>query len=455
MSALNHLFSPIRIGSMTSKNRLMMSAMSINFGVDENGYVLEQLTEYIKARAKGGVGMALVGGGGIHPSGAELPDLPALWDDGCIPALEKMVAAVRPFDCRLGVQLMHGGRQTYHPEKVAPSPIPAPAVVKGIPKELTVAEIADLVAAFGDASRRCKEAGFDFIELHGAHGYLINQFLAPNANHRTDQYGGAFENRIRFLLELMADISDKCGPDFPVGIRINGEDYIDNGWDLEEALRLAPILQDNGAAYLHVSAGVYGSKQLTIPSMYVDHGCFIHLAEAVKKTVSIPVVGVGRIKSPELADRFLKEGRADVVAMGRALIADPELPNKALAGDLTAIRPCIGCCLGCIHAVLALEPGSCVVNPQVGREYLIQDDDKAKTPKTVLVAGAGPAGLAVARTAALRGHTVTVCEEKGAVGGLLRLAAIPPGRGGDQRHPRFSGPGAAAAQRGGSSQHPA
>jgi 2,4-dienoyl-CoA reductase-like NADH-dependent reductase (Old Yellow Enzyme family)/thioredoxin reductase len=428
MPILKHLFSPVQVGTMTAKNRLMMSAMSINFGVDENGYVTDQLTEYMVARARGGAGMALVGGGGIHPSGAELPDLPALWDDGCIPALKKMVEAVRPFDCRLGVQLMHGGRQTYHEEKVAPSPIPAPAVVKGIPKELTVEEIRELVAAFGDAARRCRDAGFDFIELHGAHGYLINQFLAPNANRRTDPYGGSFDNRIRFLLELMRDISKKCGPDFPVGIRINGEDYIDNGWTLDEALRLAPVLEAEGAAYLHVSAGVYGSSQLTIPSMYVKHGCFIHLAEAVKAVVSIPVVAVGRVKSPELADRILKEGRADIMAMGRALIADPDLPNKALAGDLADIRPCIGCCLGCIHAVLALEPGSCVVNPQVGREYLLETDDRAETPKTVLVVGAGPAGMAVARTAAMRGHRVTVCEEKGQVGGLLRLAAIPPGR---------------------------
>jgi 2,4-dienoyl-CoA reductase-like NADH-dependent reductase (Old Yellow Enzyme family)/ribulose 1,5-bisphosphate synthetase/thiazole synthase len=429
MTILKHLFSPIEIGRMKAKNRLLMSAMSINFGVDENNYVTDQLTGYLAARARGGAGMILVGGAGVHPTGLELPGLPALWEDGCIPAMKKMVAAVKSFDTCFGVQLMHGGRQSYHDQKVAPSPIPALAVVKGVPKELTVAEIAELVASFGDAARRCREAGFDFVEVHAAHGYLINQFLAPNSNHRKDQYGGSFENRIRFFLELLADIKAKAGGDFPVGLRINGEDYVDGGWTLNDALRLAPILEQNGADYLHVSAGVYGSKQLTIPSMYVPHGCFIHLAEAVKQTVNIPVVAVGRVKSPEMADRILKEGRADVVAMGRSLIADPMLPKKALAGELNTIRPCVGCCLGCIHAVLALEPGGCVVNPDVGREYLMDADEMAPFPKRVLVVGAGPAGLAASRKAARRGHEVTLVEEKGRVGGLLRLAARVPGRG--------------------------
>jgi 2,4-dienoyl-CoA reductase-like NADH-dependent reductase (Old Yellow Enzyme family)/thioredoxin reductase len=428
MSHLKHLFSPIQIGTMTAKNRLLMSAMSINFGVDEKGRVAEQLTEYFVARAKGGTGMMLVGGGAVHPTGLELPHLPTLWDDDCIPALQKMTEAVRPYGAKFGVQLMHGGRQSYHDQKVAPSPLPAPAVVKGIPKELTVPEIHELVKSFGDAARRCKDAGFDFLEIHGAHGYLINQFLAKNSNKRTDEYGGTFENRIRFLLELFRDIKDKTGKDFPVGIRINGNDYIKDGWGLEEALKLAKILEKEGADYLHVSAGVYGSTELTIPSMYIAHGCFVHLAEAVRKEVSVPVATVGRIKSPEFADRIIKEGKADIVALGRSLLADPEFANKAAAGNFSQIRPCIGCCLGCIHNVLQLEPGACVANPDVGREYQLKGDNKAEHPKKILVVGAGPAGLAAARMAALRGHQVTVCEETGHIGGLARLAALPPGR---------------------------
>ena len=429
MTALKHLFSPVAIGSLKAKNRILMSAMSINFGVDENGFVTDQLTRYFVARAKGGAGMMLVGGGGVHPNGVELPGLPALWDDACIPALKKMVAAIAPYDCRFGIQIMHGGRQSYHDHKVAPSAIPAPALAKGTPREMTPDEILATIASYGDAARRCRDAGFEFVEVHGAHGYLINQFLAPNSNHRTDAWGGNFDNRIRFMLAVLRDIRDKCGADFPVGIRMNGEDYIEGGWGLEEALKLAPILEKEGATYLHVSAGVYGSRQLTIPSMYVNHGCFIHLAEAVKKVVAIPVIGVGRVKHAELGDRFIREGKCDVMAMGRALIADPELPNKASADALSTVRPCIGCCLGCIHAVFQLEPGGCVVNPEVGREYLLGADDPVDQPKTVLVIGAGPAGMGAARMAAIRGHRVVLCEESVHVGGLLRLAAVPPGRG--------------------------
>lgn len=429
MGVFPNLFSPIRIGTMQAKNRVMMSAMSINFGVDEKGFVEDQLTAYFEARAKGGAGLMLVGGCAVHPTGVELPDLPKMWDDGCIAPLKKMVAVIKPFDCRFGVQLMHGGRQSYHDQKVAPSAIAAPALVKSAPRALTADEIPEMIAAFGDAARRCQKAGLDFIEIHGAHGYLLNQFLAPNANLRTDKWGGTFENRIRFFIEVFRDVKDKCGDDFPVGVRINGNDYIENGWSLDEACRLAKILEKEGAAYLHVSAGVYGSRQLTIPSMYVEQGCFTHLAEAVKKEVSIPVVAVGRIKKPQMAEEILSAKKADIIALGRSLLADPQWPNKAARNEVDFIRPCVGCCLGCIHAVFQLEPGGCVVNPDVGREHLLADPlAETGEDRSILVVGGGPAGLAAARMAALRGYRVTLCEQKEMLGGALRLASIPPGR---------------------------
>jgi 2,4-dienoyl-CoA reductase-like NADH-dependent reductase (Old Yellow Enzyme family)/thioredoxin reductase len=426
---LSHLFSPIKIKDLTVKNRLMMSAMSINFGVDEHCHVTDQLIAYFVERARGGAGMMLVGGGSVHPGGQELPDLPKMYDDSCIPGLKNMVAQVKPHGAKFGVQLMHGGRQSYLPEKVAPSAIPAPAVVKGAVRALELEEIAHLAGCFGDAARRCREAGFDFIEIHGAHGYLINQFMSPNANIRTDQYGGSFENRTRFLFEILADIQDKAGKDFSVGIRINGNDYMENGWELADTLRLAPLLQAAGAAYLHVSAGVYGSTELTIPSMYTPQGCFVHLAEAVKKTVDIAVITVGRIKDPAHADRIIKTGQADMVALGRSFLADPWYPEKARTGRSDEIRPCVGCCLGCIHAVLAKEPGGCVVNPDVGREYQAATQTRSRKKATILVAGAGPAGLAAAREFAVQGHGVLVCEQGPQSGGLLGLAAKAPGRG--------------------------
>ncbi len=429
MTDFGNLFEPLRIGKMRVDNRLLMSAMSINFGVDSKGHVTDQLIQYLAARARGGVGMLLVGGGGVHPDGLELPELPALWDDDCIVSLGRLVRQVKAGGARCGMQLMHGGRQSYHDRKVAPSAIAAPAVVKGIPRALEQDEIHMLAASFGDAARRCRDAGFDFIEVHAAHGYLINQFLSPNANRRTDAYGGSFDNRIRFVLEVLAEIKTKCGADFPVGLRINGEDYIENGWCLDDALRLAVILEARGADYLHVSAGVYGSRELTIPSMYTPHGCFAHLAAAVKQVVAIPVVAVGRIKTPRLASMIIESGKADMIALGRALLADPQWPEKVRSGRVTQIRPCIGCCLGCINAVLSLEPGGCVVNPDVGREYLLKEVTPAKHPKTVLVVGAGPAGLAAARMAAMHGHRVTICEQSPYPGGALRYAAMAPGRG--------------------------
>ncbi len=426
---LDHLFSPISLGSMQVKNRLVMPPMSLNFGVDDDGYVTEQHWEYLAQRARGGTGMITVGGGAIHPSGLDLPRMPPIWSDRFIDALSKMTKVIHQYETRLGMQLLHGGRQAYHSEKVAPSPIPALAVVKGIPRELTHDQIKELVNSYGDAAARCQKAEFDFVEIHAAHGYLITEFLAANSNQRQDEYGGCFENRIRFLIEIIENIRAKTGPTYPVGVRINGEDYVEGGWTLKDTKRIAPILEGLGIDWLHISAGIYGSMPVTIPSMYSDFACFVHLAESVKKCVSIPVIAVGRIKAPELADRLIREGRADMVAMGRAHLADPELAKKAYEGRFADIRPCIGCCKGCIERALALEEATCVMNPEVGREYILKrKKDISKSSKRILVVGAGPAGLAVSRMASLCGHHVVIVEEDSRVGGMARLASTPPGR---------------------------
>ncbi|HSO59696.1 MAG TPA: FAD-dependent oxidoreductase [Desulfobacterales bacterium] len=425
---LEHLFSPVRLGRMEVRNRLVMPPMSVNFGVDEQGFVTERHWTYLATRAMAGTGMIVVGGGAVHPDGMDLPRMPRVWDDRFIPALSRLAAEVKKHGARIGLQLLHGGRQAFHDRRVAPSPLASLAVVKGVPRELARDEIKELVACHAEAARRAREAGFDFVEIHAAHGYLISEFLAPNANQRIDDYGGSFENRTRFLLDIMAAIKARCGSDYPVGVRYNGEDYVAGGWSLSEALRLAPLLQAAGADWLHVSAGVYGSQPVTIPSMYVPFGCFAHLAEAVKQVVSIPVIAVGRIKDPLMADRLIAEGRADMVSMGRAHLADPDLAGKAAQGRLHLLRPCIGCCRGCIENVLALNEATCVMNPELGREYLLGKPKPAAVPRKILVVGAGPAGLACARLLALRGHHVVVVEERSQAGGALVYAAAPPGR---------------------------
>ena len=429
MTMLKHLFSPVRLGSLELANRLVMPPMSINFGVDEDGCVTAQHTAYLAERAKHGTGMICVGGGAVHPSGLDLPRMPRIWDDRFMASHAAMLAKLKQYNSAIGMQLLHGGRQAFHAERVAPSPLPSLGVVKGIPRELTDSDIEELISAHGDAAKRCRDAGYDFVEIHGAHGYLIAEFLAPLSNLRTDRWGGPFENRIRFLLRILEDIRNKCGPDYPVGVRYNGEDYIENGWHLDEAKRLAPLLQEAGADWLHVSAGIYGSYPVTIPSMYVESACFTHLAEAVKQEVGIPVIAVGRIKDPRQAEEILTSGRADLVAMGRAHLAEPALAAKAREGRLEEIRPCIGCCLGCIDRALALDEATCVMNPKVSREYLLGSAQAVAKPKRVLVVGAGPAGMAAARLAARRGHQVTLVEEADHVGGLLAPASQAPGRG--------------------------
>jgi hypothetical protein len=308
--------------------------------------------------------------------------------------LGNLARSVKATGCRCGMQLMHGGRQSYHDRKVAPSAIAAPAVVKGIPRALEVEEIRMLAASFGDAARRCRDAGFDFIEVHGAHGYLINQFLSPNANRRTDAYGGPFNHRIRFFLEILADIKAKCGVDFPVGLRINGEDYIKDGWGLDDAKRLAVILEGCGADYLHVSAGVYGSSELTIPSMYTQQGCFNPPGRGGQTGGQDPRGGGGAHQIPSARLRGDRVGKGRHGRPGPALCWPiPSGPLKARSGKVDRIRPCIGCCLGCIHAVLQLEPGGCVVNPDVGREFLLEDTAEAVSPGPSLWSGRGRPAL--------------------------------------------------------------
>jgi NADPH-dependent 2,4-dienoyl-CoA reductase/sulfur reductase-like enzyme len=303
-------------------------------------------------------------------------------------------------------------------------------------RALELDEIEQVVGYFAAAAARCQEAGLDFVEIHAGHGYLISNFLTPLFNRRTDRYGGSFDNRIRFLIEIVRAVKAVLGNRMALGVKFNGDDFLPSeGWTLADSCRLAPILEAEGADYLNVTAGVVGAPRLTIAPMYEPQGCYTHLAEAVKPLVSIPVGTIGRIKDPVMANDLVAQGKVDFVGMGRPMIADPDIVGKARRGELDEIRKCLADCRGCMDehmrsARRGAVTTSCVVNPRMTRESACIDIEGASkdNPKKVLVVGGGLAGLEAARRTAFSGHHVTLCEGRGWIGGQIRLAAMIPGR---------------------------
>jgi len=427
---------------MEIENRIVVSAMGVGFGADENGCPTDQLIEFTAERAKSRPGMMLSGASYVHPSGiphsSYRMESVYLWDDRVLPQLEKLVKAVHQYDVKFGAQINHAGMSLLPDPAYCPSDLPVFGMMGMTVKVITKDDIGMFIDAFGSAAERCIKAGFDFIEIHSGHGYLIESFLTPFFNQRTDEYGGNFENRIRFLLEVFREIRKRIGDGIPIGLKLNGEDFIPEGaWGMDDLCQLAPILEKEGAAYLNITCGTSnywmcgpGSVEPMIAPMYVDQGDRVRFAEGVKKTVSIPVATVGRIKDPVMADQIIQDGRADLVAMARAFLADPEYVEKARNGNIDDIRPCLGDCLGCIENIFRYGQSSCTVNPRVAREYQVRDveGDKKTSAKKVLVAGSGPAGLEAARRAAFSGHNVVLCEKRGWVGGQMKLAAAMPKR---------------------------
>ena len=424
------------IGPMEVKNRIVMSAMDPGFGIADNGCVTEQLTEFLVERARSRPGMIITGATPVHPTGTADPKtikMVPIWEERVLPSLERMVRAVHEYDVKFGAQLNHAGLAHLPQESVCASVIPELAQF-GLPlREASRDELKEYATAFATAAEQCLTVGFDFIEIHGGHGYLINTFLTPYYNRRTDDYGGSFENRIRFLLEVIQAIRGRIGHRVPLGVRLNGDDFIPQGaWRLPELCRLAPILEKEGINYINISAGAasMGTLHYTIMPMYQEQGIFAQFSQEVKKYVSIPVIVTGRIKSPVVAERIIREGKADLVVMARAQIADPEMVEKARKGDIADIRPCLAECLGCIEGILRYGEASCAVNARVGREYLLKEieGERKAASKKVLVAGAGCAGLEAARRAAFAGHKVILCESRGRIGGQISLAAQMPQR---------------------------
>jgi 2,4-dienoyl-CoA reductase-like NADH-dependent reductase (Old Yellow Enzyme family)/thioredoxin reductase len=354
-----------------------------------------------------------------------------LWNDEQIAPHRELTERVHAAGARIFAQIYHCGRQTSSAligaQPVSASALPCP-VMGEVPHPLTTDEIAVIVEQFGDTARRAKEAGFDGVEIHGAHGYLIAQFLSSYSNKRTDEYGGSLPNRMRFALEIVANIRAKVGDDFAVSFRISGDEFVTGGRGILETKVVCQGLEAAGVDLLHISAGVYESAWAIIPSLYTGYGWITDLAAAVKQVVSIPVQVVGRITRPELAETLVRTGQADLVSFARGALADPDLPRKYAEGRAHEIRECIGCNQGCITVLFGNQPIRCLVNPSLGHEGE-QEIKPAATKKNVLVVGGGPAGLEAARGARLAGHDVVVHERQDHLGGNLLVGAIPPAKG--------------------------
>lgn len=356
-----------------------------------------------------------------------------LWKDEHIPGFKEYTDRLHKWGALSIVQLHHPGRQIGVIDADtpwAPSAIPCPFSPDMMPHEMTQAEIKLVVKQFGQAAARAKAAGFDGCELHGAHGYLIEEFMSPYSNKRTDEYGGDLCNRMRFALEIIHEVREQTGPDFIIGYKLSSDEWVSGGLTIEDTKAYVPFLEEAGVDYFGVSVGVYRSGDQIIPSMYTEHGWIANNAKEVKSVASVPVYAIGRINDTRVANAIIKSGKADMVAMGRQSIADPETPNKAKAGCFTDIRTCVGCLHGCDANVNLEKSGTCELNPIIGHESEAEYQTvMTESPKKVLVIGAGPAGLEAAIGAAKCGHSVTVYDKDRWAGGKYRLASVPPCKG--------------------------
>lgn len=424
------LLSPIKIGNMETKNRFVVPPMGTNYA-NPDGTVSQQMIDYYVERAKGGFGLIIVEVTAVDPLGKAIIFEGGLWNDDQIAGWRHLVDEVHAAGAKIFVQLHHCGRQTAPPyidgnTPVAPSVVACP-MMDSIPHELTNPEVWDVIGRFGDAAARAQKAGFDGVEVHGAHGYLVAQFMSPHANKRFDEFGGTFQGRMKFPLEIFKDIRKKCGDDYPMGFRFCYDEMVNGGRTIEESTVIARMAEDAGVDVLNISIMTYASLPYMSAPPAMPSGFNQYPTSKIKQAVSIPVITVGRYNNMYMAEDVLLGKRADLIAMGRESIADPHLPNKVKQGRLDEISPCIGCVQSCLGYLFDANKNkiSCLVNPRTGHEGEY-DFSPAQQSKKVLVVGGGPAGMQTAWIAAMRGHKVTLCEKNGHLGGQFRLAAVPP-----------------------------
>ncbi len=450
---MKKLFEPVMIGKVQCKNRIAMAPMSVLGLVGPMGGFSQRVIDYYVERARGDVGLIITGACRIEDEIERLGTLGLMISPSNLASIGELAESVHHYGSKIFVQLTAGlGRNMLRllldrgVKPVSASALPCYWNPDITTRALTTEEIEAIVKAFGDAASVLIAGDIDGVEIHSHEGYLLDQFATAIWNRRTDKYGGDLEGRLRFPVEIVKAIKEKAGRDFPViyryGLRhymkgmgsgpkgwgssaLRGEDYTEAGRDVEEGIEMAKILKKAGVDALHIDAGCYDASYWVHPPIYQPHGCLVDMAERVKKAVSIPVIAVGRLDDPELAEKVLQEGKCDMVALGRGLLADPFWPMKVKQGKEEDIRPCIGCHDACIYRKTQRgRPLCCAVNPTVGRERLYDLREVGKRKK-ILVIGGGVSGMEAARVASIRGHEVTLCERTESLGGHLIEASVP------------------------------
>jgi 2,4-dienoyl-CoA reductase-like NADH-dependent reductase (Old Yellow Enzyme family) len=430
MSPFPRLFAPGRIGRRTLHNRVLMAPMEKNLATAE-GAVTQRYVDYCEARAAGGAALLLLESMYVDPAGRNHTYQLGLHDDALVPGYRRLVEACHRHGALVGAELQFAGRETSSRvtgmQPVAPSPVPCQVLTGGeTPRALAAEEIHALIGRFAEAARRGVAAGFDVLELHGAHGYLIGQFLSPYTNRRDDAWGGDFARRLRFPLEVIAAVREAVGSEVPLLYRLSADEYVEGGLGLEDVCRIVPHLEAAGIDLIDVSAGIYESAVWIVQPMEMAQGCLAPLAREIRRHVQIPVSVAGRITDAAVAERILEAGDADFVTLGRALHADPEMVRKSREGRLDEVCACVAC-LRCSDLLGQNQPVLCLANTRTGREREYAIRPAARRARVVVVGG-GPAGLECARVAALRGHVVTVLERGAEPGGQVLLSRAVPGR---------------------------
>ena len=438
--AFTSLLSPIRIGNVTIRNRIATSAHSGALATERKPN--RRLAAYHAARAKGGAGLIILEASRVHPTGRAGPIAMEAWQEENIPYYRMVADAVHEHGAKMFAQLHHPGRNANSQDTLLPvwapsgTPIPFanPSGSNELPHEMTREEIAELVKWWARCAVNMKAAGMDGVEIHGAHGFLICQFLSQVTNHRGDEYGGSLRNRARFGLEVARAVRQAVGRDFVVGMRLSADELIPGGLNPIEMVPVAQWMEESGELdFLHISHSVeYAALSLSqqVADMSWPQGAYVHLAETIKKaTKGIPIFTVCRIVDPAMAEKIVASGQADIVCMTRAHLADAEIGRKLVEGRAADVRPCIGCNQGCCgRALIVGKPIGCALNPEAGREEELGDIVPAPKKKSVIVVGGGPAGMEAARVAALRGHRVTLFESGERLGGQVNTLVRAPHR---------------------------